>query len=139
MHEGSSSRLHTPTQETDWYKHLKDFDAIDRKDEYSTAHRKETFNPSNLEVFHSSTGKYLSISVCPNTPDSYQFHLAFGIHSESDGEVISTAELYGARVDNSNLPKELIRLFFNQDFDKNEQRFNKMDFFAEVNDLFNTE
>lgn len=145
--DGFTSRLHTTEFETDWYrplghttleKHLADFKSIDWADEYWKEDSAETFNWPDLEVLDGQNSKYLSVSVCPMTHNSFQFYVGLGVHNENsdNGRVTRTVRLYGTATDKPDRTIALIKLFFDRDFDKLNRHLERLDFFDEIEDMY---
>ena len=141
------SRIHTTEMEIDWYKflgktsldkHLEDFDRINWKEDYWKEDENKTYNSPDLEVLNTTNSKYLSISVCPNTFDSYQFFIGYGTHKtdESQNQIYRTVKLYGTATDQKEDVKDFIRLFFTGNLTKLESRLEKLDFFEELEDVY---
>ena len=140
-----TSRIHTIDLETDWFnqlgettldKHLDDFNNIDWKSEYWKEDKSETYNATDLEVLDIENSRYLSVSVCPNTHESFQFYVGLGTHNKNleNGEITRKVRLYGTTTDNPKITKNIIKLFFYRDFEELENQLKKMDFFEELDD-----
>lgn len=141
------SRVHTTDLKTDWYKplgptnlikHLKDFKSIDWEREYWKEDSAKTYEASDLEVLDEENSKYFSISVCPNTFESFQFYVGLGkqIENPENGNIKRTIRLYGTATDEPEKALSLLRLFFAQDFDKLEEQLAALDFFEEIEDVY---
>jgi hypothetical protein len=142
-----TSRIHTTDLKTDWYrllgetsldKHLINFASIDWKNNYWQEDKAESFNFPDLEVLDQQSLKYLSISVCYNTPENFQFCAGLGTHNKNlkNGKVTRTVQLYGTATDNPDKVLELVKLFFNRDFDKLDKQIKTLDFLEEIEDLY---
>jgi len=143
------SRIHTSNDDVDWYtklgkttleKHISDFKRINWETDYWDQYNSDQFNFPDLEVMDSDSLYYLSISVCPSTPDTFQFCIAYGIHQEynigNTIEVKRVCKVFGSSTTNYEKPIHLISLFFQQDFKAIKIELNKMHFLYNVNDLF---
>ncbi|MCG2432169.1 hypothetical protein [Aequorivita xiaoshiensis] len=141
------SRIHKTDYETDSYKllgktdykkHLTDFNQINWSDEYWKEYRDLTFNFPDLEVLDEKNGKYLSISMAPNTDDTFQFSIGLGNHKENaSGEIPTrTVKLYGTESENKELPKKLIQLIFDRNYEQIENELNKLFLLDEIEDLY---
>jgi len=141
------SRIHKTDYETDSYKllgktdyekHIADFNKINWHDEYWKEYRDLTFNFPDLEVLDENNGKYLSISLAPNTEDSFQYSIGFGNHKENSGGQMPTriVKLYGTESENKELPTKLIRLIFDRDYEQIDNELNKLFLFDEIEDLY---
>jgi len=140
-----TSRIHTIDLKTDLFnplgpttldKHLIDFNNINWKTEYWKEDKSETYNATDLEVLDVENSKYLSVSVCPNTHDSFQFYVGLGSHNKNpeNGQITRKVRLYGTATDDPEKTKEIIRLFFFRDFENLNRQLKKMDFFEELDD-----
>lgn len=142
-----TSRIHTTDLDTDWYRpigqttleqHLANFQSINWESEYWKGDSAETFNAPDLEVLDHKTSKYLSVSVCPNTHESFQFYIGLGTQSENTntGQVKRIVRLYGMGSDNPDKVTSLLKLFFERDFDGICRLLKDLDFFEELEDLY---
>lgn len=140
------SRIHTTDYETDSYKllgktdykkHIDDFEKINWSDEYWKEDREMTFNFPDLEVLDLQEGKYLSISLAPNTEDSFQYIIGLGNHREtSDLSPTRTVKLYGTESESKELPRRLIQLIFERDYAQIDEEMKKLYLFDEVEDFY---
>lgn len=141
------SRIHKANYESDSYKmlgktdyekHLADFNNIKWSDEYWKEYRDLTFNFPDLEVLDEKSGKYLSISLAPNDEDSFQFSIGLGNHKENanGGNPTRTVKLYGTESENDELPKKLIRLIFDRDYEQINSELNELFLFDEIEDVY---
>ncbi|MEH6537836.1 MAG: hypothetical protein V7719_15650 [Psychroserpens sp.] len=141
------SRIHKTDYETDSYKvlgktdyekHLTDFNKINWSDEYWKEFRDLTFNFPDLEVLDDKNGKYLSISLAPNADDSFQFTIGLGNHKEngSGQNPIRTVKLYGTESENKELPKKIIRLIFDNNYEQIDFELNKLFLIDEIEDVY---
>lgn len=142
-----TSRIHTTDLDTDWYRplgqttleqHLANFLSINWESEYWKGDSAETFNAPDLEVLDHKSSKYLSVSVCPNTHESFQFYIGLGTQSENTNtdQVKRIVRLYGTGSDNPDKVIALIKLFFERDFDGIDRLLKDLDFFEELEDLY---
>lgn len=142
-----TSRIHTTDLEPDWYRplgqttfeqHLANFQSINWESEYWKGDSAETFNAPDLEVLDHKSSKYLSVSVCPNTHESFQFYIGLGTHNENPntGQIKRTVRLYGTGTDKPDKVIALIKLFFDRDYDEIERLLKDLDFFEELDDLY---
>lgn len=142
-----NSRIHTTDIETDLFKllgkttyekHLKDFENIDWEKEYWKENRSNHFNVPDLEVLDNVTSKYFTISVCPNTQESFQYYVGFGNHNLNNetGKVTRVIKIYGTSSTNQERIKELIKLFFEKDYKKLQEKLDNLDFFEELDDAY---
>ena len=143
------SRVHNSSDEIDWYrllgptnleKHLSDFGNINWKDEYWTQEETNNFNFPFLEVIDFRKSIYLSISVCPNTYETFQFYIGLGGHKEymKNGkiEVERKARFYGTSSENMKKTKRIICHFFNRNLKGVIKEFDKMWLIDEIEDLY---
>ncbi len=146
---GFESRLHESSYHTDFFKilgptklekHIKDFERIDWETEYWKENNQETFNSPDLEVLDKNSNRYLSVSVCPNTHDSYQFYFGLGNHIETiieDSIVINrTIKLYGSLTNNPKDVEFIFHLFFERKYEDLNIELNRMDFWEEIEDKY---
>ena len=123
------SRIHTTDLETDLYqllgkttleKHISDFENVDWKADYKKEFNSMDFNMPDLEVLSKNDSKYLSVSIAPNTEDTYQYVIGLGTHLETSdpNNPNRKVKLYMTESENPEIPKMFFGLFFNQDFDQ---------------------
>jgi len=149
IRQGFVSRIHKSTHQEDWFKllgtsnlkkHIKDFENIDWDKEYWQQNKSNEYNNPDIEVIDEKNSIYLSISVVPDTFESYQFCIGIGTHKETiineKINVERNIRLYLSGTDNISKPKEIIRLFFNREFKKIESEIKQMDFFFETEDNY---
>lgn len=142
------SRIHTIDLEADLYqllgktsleKHLSNFEKIDWKNDYQKEFNAMSFNMPDLEVLSRKDSKYLSISLAPNTKDSFQFIIGLGTHFEGNNSNNPNrkVKLYMTESENTEVPKEFINLFFKKDFDGINSKLKEMYLMDEIEDLYN--
>ena len=141
------SRIHTTDLETDLYrllgktsfqKHISDFDKIDWKGDYTKEFNSMNFNMPDLEVLSKNDSKYLSVSVAPNTEDSFQYIIGLGTHEETGdpNNPKRKVKLYMTESENSEIPKKYFDLFFKRDFGEIYSELDGLYLMDEVEDLF---
>jgi hypothetical protein len=141
------SRIHTPEFETDEYKtlgtttlekHLSDFEKINWKKDFWNEFNSGNFNMSDLEVLSVNDSKYLTIMTAPNTDDTFQFIIGFGIHTETSASTKPNrkVKLYMTESENNEIPKKYIDLFFKRDFNLIKEELNKITLMEEIEDLY---
>ncbi|WP_220473642.1 hypothetical protein [Flagellimonas taeanensis] len=141
------SRIHTTELETDLYqllgktsleKHISDFNNVNWKSNYEKEFNSMDFNMPDLEVLSKNDSKYLSVSIAPNTDDTYQFIIGLGTHLETDNPNIPNrkVKLYMTESDNEEVPKKIIELFFKRDFAKINTELDQLYLMDEVEDVY---
>ncbi|RIV44167.1 hypothetical protein D2V05_11815 [Flagellimonas pelagia] len=141
------SRIHTTELETDLYqllgktsleKHISDFNNVNWKSNYEKEFNSMDFNMPDLEVLSKNDSKYLSVSIAPNTDDTYQFIIGLGTHLETDNPNIPNrkVKLYMTESDNEEVPKKFIELFFKRDFAKINTELDQLYLMDEVEDVY---
>ena len=141
------SRIHTPDLETDFYrilgttsleKHSADFEKVDWKGDYKKEFNSMEFNMPDLEVLSKNDSKYLSVSVAPNTEDSFQYVIGLGNHLETDhpNNPNRTVKLYMTESENVEIPKKFIDLFFKRDFSKINAELQELYLMDEIEDVY---
>jgi hypothetical protein len=127
------SRIHTTDLETDFYnllgktslkKHISDFEKVDWKGEYKKEFNSMEFNMPDLEVLSKNDSKYLSVSVAPNTEDSFQFVIGLGTHEETGDKK------------NAEIPKKFFDLFFERKFDEINSELDGLYLMDEIEDVY---
>lgn len=143
------SRIHSSNDEIDYYnylgkktlkEHLDIFESINWENEYWIQDSLNEFNVPDLEIMNEEESRYLSISVCPNTINTYQYMIGLGTHDiiikENDTIVKRTVKLYGTKDNNINIPKKLIKHFYNGNYEKIKKEIDSMDYFDEIEDVY---
>jgi hypothetical protein len=141
------SRIHTTDLETNLYrflgktsleKHILDFENVDWKGDYKEEFNSMGFNMPDLEVLSSNDSKYLSVSVAPNTEDSFQYVIGLGNHLTTDDpdNPNRTVKLYMTESENAEIPKKFIDLFFKRDFSKINSELQELYLMDEIEDVY---
>jgi hypothetical protein len=141
------SRIHTTDLESDLYrllgktsleKHISDFENVDWKGDYKKEFNSMEFNMPDLEVLSKNDSKYLSVSVAPNTEDSFQYVIGLGNHLETDhpNNPNRTVKLYMTESENVEIPKKFIDLFFKRDFSKINAELQELYLMDEIEDVY---
>ena len=137
-------RIHTTDLETDYYKlkgkttkenFIKEFKNIEWIKEYQKFSNNEEFNFPDIEIMDNLNGKYLSISIAPNTLETSQFVIGIGNHKIFENKIERTVKLYWTETDDQIKITELISLFFNRETDSLKKRIDNLDF-DEIEDLY---
>lgn len=141
------SRIHTTDMETDTYKllgktsfekHISDFENIDWKAEYKKEFNSMNFNMPDIEVLSITDSKYLSISIAPNTEDTFQYIIGLGKHlqTENTNNPDRIIKLYMTESENVKIPKKFIALFFKQKFSEINSELKKLYLMEEIKDVY---
>lgn len=141
------SRIHTTELETDFYrllgktsleKHISDFESVDWKNDYVKEFNSMNFNLPNLEVLNKTDSKYLSVSVAPNTEDSFQYVIGLGTHKETGdpSNPKRKVKLYMTESENAEIPKKYFDLFFKKDFEGINSELDGLYLMDEVEDVY---
>ena len=141
------SRIHTTELETDFYrllgktsleKHVSDFENVDWKGDYKKEFNSMEFNMPDLEVLSKNDSKYLSISIAPNTEDSFQYVIGLGTHEETGdpNNPNRKVKLYMTESENSEIPKKFFDLFFERNFQKINTELNGLYLMDEIEDVY---
>lgn len=141
------SRIHTTDLEaeiyqllgkTDLKKHLSDFEKIEWKNDYKREFSSMNFNMPDLEVLSKADSKYLSVSIVPNTEDSFQFVIGLGVHQEFDDSTNPNrkVKLYMTESEDSEIAKKYFKLFFERDFDAINSELNELYLMDEIEDVY---
>ena len=141
------SRIHTADLETDFYrllgktslaKHISDFENVDWKDDYWKEFNSMGFNMPDLEVLSKNDSKYLSVSVAPNTDDSFQYIIGLGTHEETGdpNNPNRKVKLYMTESENVEIPKKFFDLFFGRDFDGINSELDGLYLMDEIEDVY---
>jgi len=105
----------------------------------------EEFNSKNyrftdLEVLDKNNSMYLTISVCPNSLSTYQFEIGIGTHNEeiknNEIKVKRKIKIYATGSNDPKIPRKIIELFFEREYDKIEGELDKMFLMEETDDLY---
>lgn len=142
-----TSRIHSSEFETDLYKilgkttlekHTSDFESINWKNNFWNEFKYGSLNMTDLEVLSKNDSKYLSISTFPNTDDTFQFFIGYGNHIETKNidKPKRKVKIYITRTENEEIPKKLIYLFFQRDFNKINSKLKELTFMNEIEDLY---
>ncbi|WP_209406407.1 hypothetical protein [Pseudozobellia sp. WGM2] len=141
------SRIHTTDLETDLYqllgkttleKHISDFENVDWKADYKKEFNSMDFNMPDLEVLSKNDSKYLSVSIAPNTEDTFQYVIGLGAHLETGdpNNPNRKVKLYMTESENPEIPKKFFGLFFNQDFDQVSSELQQLYLMDEIEDVY---
>lgn len=141
------SRIHTTDLETDLYrfigktsleKHISDFENVDWKGDYKKQLNSMEFNMPDLEVLSKNDSKYLSLSVAPNTEDSFQYVIGLGIHEENgtSNNPKRKVKLYMTESENAEVPKKIFALFFERNFDEINSELDRLYLMDEIEDVY---
>jgi hypothetical protein len=141
------SRIHTTDLETDLYqllgktsleKHISDFENVDWKADYKKEFNSMDFNMPDLEVLSKNDSKYLSVSIAPNTEDTYQYVIGLGTHLETGdpNNPNRKVKLYMTESENPEIPKKFFGLFFNRDFDQVNSELQQLYLMDEIEDVY---
>jgi len=146
MNDNIILRVHTAKMETDWYElkgkvtregFIKEFKMVDWENDYWTETKNETFNSHSIEAFNKDNMTYFGISVCPNTPETFQFYLCYGKHSEpNDSTINRIVKMYGTGSSLQGKVIDFINLYFQNDLTRFENELDKIDFFDEIEDVY---
>ena len=141
------SRIHTTELETDFYrvlgktsleKHISDFEKVDWKNDYIKEFNSMNFNLPDLEVLSKNDSKYLSVSIAPNTEDSFQYVIGLGTHEETGdpNHPKRKVKLYMTESENSEIPKKFFDLFFERDFKAINSELDGLYLMDEIEDVY---
>jgi len=144
------SRIHTTNLETDLYrplgktsleKHIKDFEDVDWKNDFIKEFNSMNFNLPDLEVLSKNDSKYLSVSIAPNTEDSFQYIIGLGTHLETGDPNYPNrkVKLYMTESENEEIPKKFFNLFFNRDFEGINSELERFYLMDEIEDVYENE
>ncbi|WP_321514930.1 hypothetical protein [Marinifilum fragile] len=144
------SRIHTTQHETDWYtrlghtdleKHINNFNSINWEKDFIDQFNNDNFNYPDLELFDRDSLFYMSVTVCPDSLNQFQFCIGAGVHNEvwQEDSLIVKREcvIYKTGTSDSKLPIKMIELFYNRNYYEYTEQLNKMTILFSCEDFYN--